>query len=458
MSNDKLKVLIISHGHPSYSIGGAEVASYNLYRGIDGLDDCEAHYLARIGPPHNVHRDTPFMSLRQREREVMYYADDYDHFRLSNRDPAALRRDFSQYLKDLQPDVVHFHHFLGLGVECVYEVKRTLPNVPVVVTLHEFLSICHHHGQMVKTEGKRLCRRATPGDCALCFPDLSPGMFLRREMFLKSFFDQVDLFISPSEFLIERYVEWGLPRKKMRLLENGIDTGKIAPPRPIPSNGRRSRLGFFGQVTAFKGVDVALEAALRVPKSVWRDDAALMIFGGNLEGQPEAFRQRFETLLKSAGRRARFYGAYRSEELPDLMGDIDWLVVPSIWWENAPIVIQEAGLHGRPVICSNIGGMAEKVRHTKTGLHFRVGSVEDLVDRFVEVLTNPDLWQTMRTNIDQPLSYQAAAAQHVERYHALLAKQPGTRFYRGTGRTRTVSSQLVVNLRERRSGPLRRVG
>ena len=55
------------------------------------------------------------------------------------------------------------------------------------------------------------------------------------------------------------------------------------------------------------------------------------------------------------------------------MAEIDWVVVPSIWWENSPLVIQEAFLHGRPVICSDIGGMAEKVEHEVNGLHFRVG-------------------------------------------------------------------------------------
>ena len=62
-----------------------------------------------------------------------------------------------------------------------------------------------------------------------------------------------------------------------------------------------------------------------------------------------------------AGNRVRFYGSYRSAELPTLMRDVDWAVVPSIWWENSPIVIQESFFHGRPLICSNVGGMAEKI-------------------------------------------------------------------------------------------------
>ena len=53
------------------------------------------------------------------------------------------------------------------------------------------------------------------------------------------------------------------------------------------------------------------------------------------------------------------------------MSEIDWVVVPSRWWENSPLVIQEAFMHGRPVICSGIGGMAEKVdaQRERAALH-----------------------------------------------------------------------------------------
>jgi glycosyltransferase involved in cell wall biosynthesis len=86
-----------------------------------------------------------------------------------------------------------------------------------------------------------------------------------------------------------------------------------------------------------------------------------MIFGGNLERQPKPFQEKIERLVESAGNRVRFYGAYQNSEMPRLMQSIDWTIIPSIWWENSPIVIQESFYHGRPMICSNIGGMAEKI-------------------------------------------------------------------------------------------------
>lgn len=416
-----MRVLVVSHGHPSFSIGGAEVASYNLHLGLNTLPDCESHYLARVGPPVAKHKGTALMSLRQKEREALFWANDYDHFRLSNRDLDTLEQDFVRYIADIRPDVVHFHHFLGLGVEMVYAVKKHFPDIAIVVTLHEFLSICHHHGQMVKTGDKAtLCQRSSPAECGMCFPDIPAGEFMKRELFLKTFFEMVDHFVSPSQFLINRYLDWGLPREKCTLLENGLVLTDLARPRPVAKGGRRCRFAYFGQITRFKGVHVLLDAITRVPDEVWGDDASVAFFGGNLENQPEEFQKDFKTLMDRAGRRARFYGPYRAPEVASLMRDIDYVIVPSIWWENSPLVIQEAFAHGRPVISSNIGGMAEKVRHGVDGLNFRVGSVEDLVDRFTEVLADSGLWDRLRAKIRRPLGYEDCARSHVQIYQRLL--------------------------------------
>jgi hypothetical protein len=71
------------------------------------------------------------------------------------------------------------------------------------------------------------------------------------------------------------------------------------------------------------------------------------------------------------------------------MGDVDWVVVPSVWWENSPLVIQEAFQRGRPVICSDIGGMAEKVADGVDGLHFRAGDPEALAATIARAATDP---------------------------------------------------------------------
>lgn len=417
-----MKVLMLSHGHPAFSIGGAEVASYNLFNGLNRLPGCESHYLARVGPPISRHRDTPFLSLRQKERETLFYANEYDYFRLSNRDVDTLSRDFTRFLHDVAPDVVHFHHFLGFGMEAVRAVRRALPNVPIVATLHEYLSICNNHGQMVKARTGALCQRASPAECAVCFPNISTAQFMRRELFIKAAFDEVDMFISPSHFLVDRYVAWGIPADKIMFLENGLEVGEIAAPRQIGRDGRRNRFAYFGQLNQFKGIKVLIEAVARVPREIW-GDAVLNVFGGNLEVQPEQFQQEFRRLVQLVGRRVRFFGSYKSADLPTLMREVDWVVVPSTWWENSPVVIQEAFLHGRPVICSDIGGMAEKVRNNVNGLHFRAASAESLVDKLVEAIRSPDLWDRLRSRIPRPISAAEAAEQHRAVYERLIAQR-----------------------------------
>jgi glycosyltransferase involved in cell wall biosynthesis len=418
-----MKILMLSHGHPSFSIGGAEVASYNLHKGLNALDGIESHYLARVGPPIARHRDTPFMSLRQKERETLFYANDFDHFRLSNRDIDSLVSDFERFIADVQPDVIHFHHFLGFGVEAIRAAKRAAPHAPIVVTLHEYLSICNNHGQMVKTKNHTLCNRASPAECNVCFADIAPAQFMRREMFIKSFFAECDAFVSPSNFLLERFAQWGLPREKLHMFENGLDDAEVAPARAIPRDGKRNRFGYFGQLNPFKGAKVLVEAVGRVPADVWGEDSALNIFGGNLEVQPEAFQQEFKKLMQQAGRRVRFFGSYKSPDLPQLMREIDWVVVPSTWWENSPVVIQEAFFHGRPIITSDIGGMAEKVRNGVDGLHFRASSAESLVDRLVEVIRNPAIWTKLRARIRKPVTAIEAAEQHLALYRQLAQRR-----------------------------------
>ena len=149
-----------------------------------------------------------------------------------------------------------------------------------------------------------------------------------------------------------------------------------------------------------------------------------MIFGGNLEKQPPAFQERMQKLIEEAGPRVRFYGAYQNAEMPRLMQSVDWVVMPSIWWENSPIVIQEALHHRRPVICSNIGGMAEKIRDGEDGLHFRVRSAEDLADRFTEVLSEPSIWDRLHHSIRNPVHYVDCAKEHLDLYNRLRGSKP----------------------------------
>ena len=74
-------------------------------------------------------------------------------------------------------------------------------------------------------------------------------------------------------------------------------------------------------------------------------------------------------------------------------------LLPSRWWENSPLVVQEAFTHRRPVICSGIGGLAEKVDDEVNGLHFNVGDPDSLAWVIQRAATEPGLWERLRAGI-----------------------------------------------------------
>jgi glycosyltransferase involved in cell wall biosynthesis len=128
-------------------------------------------------------------------------------------------------------------------------------------------------------------------------------------------------------------------------------------------------------------------------------DAHLWLFGANLEIQPLAFRERVGALLDRDGVRVTFAGSYERADIPKLMARIDWVVVPSIWWETGPIVVWEAFQNGRPVICSDIGGMSEKVTDGVDGLHFRTRDAADLARVLARAAGTPGLWEKLHAGV-----------------------------------------------------------
>ena len=118
-------------------------------------------------------------------------------------------------------------------------------------------------------------------------------------------------------------------------------------------------------------------------------------------------------------------GRYRPDELSALMRAVDWVVIPSIWWENSPLVIQEAFAHGRPVICSDIGGMAEKVTDGVDGLHFRAGDPQSLADTIERAIGTPGLWDRLRAGIGEVHPLARHLANLTDLYDELLAARSG---------------------------------
>ncbi|MBO6560812.1 MAG: glycosyltransferase family 4 protein [Nisaea sp.] len=409
-----LRVAVISHGHPDFSVGGAEVAAYNLFKGYrENPRVEEAVFLARCSRgPH----PSGTITLR-REGEYLWdqAMHDWDCFRGLDR-KEALRR-FSDWLQSVRPDVVHAHHYAHMGLEIFRLIKRVCPDAKLFVTLHEYMAICKHNGQMVRPGGNRLCSSESIDDCHRCYPSISRESFWLRKRFIMRHFDAVDGFFSPSEFLRQRYVDWGISPDRIVVIENGQEMREPVPHRPLTSGEYRNRFGFFGQLTQYKGVDVFLQG-VEIAAKESETPIRVEIHGANLEGQSQEFQERIGKLREKLERKRilQWVGPYEPDELPQRMANIDWVVVPSIWWENSPMVIQEAFHHRRPVICSGIGGMAEKVTPGRSGLHVEKGNIFEWAATIRRAAGDVLLWDSLEKEISPPASYDEVADLHLANF------------------------------------------
>ncbi len=406
-------VLVATHSHPAVTKGGAEIAAWRLFEGIQARPDWQAWFIGcarEAGSRLGSSITQPFG-----DREFLYAPHSFDWFKFANQDP-SYPVELEAMLLDIRPDVLHFHHYVNFGLETFLHIKRLLPDSRIVLTLHEFQAICNHYGQMVTRPKNSLCYEATPRDCNACFPEFTRADFFLRRSYIERFFALVDHFSAPSHFLAERYIRWGIPAERMTVIENV--TAPVTPlgDTPIEPHPGMFRVGFFGQISFLKGINVLLEAAHLLDEA----EVGTVQFDihGDYRGQPEAFQTDFLERLEKAGRNVRFHGPYENQRVDQLMRSVDVVLIPSIWWENSPVVIQECFRNRRPVVCSNIGGMAEKIRHDIDGFHFPVGSSTDLA----ALLTNLASDRTRVSAIAAGMQYPAAADAIVDRHLELYAK------------------------------------
>lgn len=407
-----MNILVISHAHPDFSVGGAEIAAYNLFC---ALRDTKGSHIVNFLARTNLNILTPGSLTQRKHNEFLWRQEMGSWFSLRTAYPDSMNKDLSHFLLRTRPDVIFINHYAHIGIEVLRAIRKLLPNVFIALTLHEYLAICNRNGQMLKAHTNRLCYRESVDECALCFPDISENEFWLRKNFIMKHFSYVDHFISPSEFLKNRYIEWGLPADRFSVIENGQPT-RLNPnnDRRFSVSAKRAVFGFFGQITEYKGVDVFLRAIHQLSVDL-RQRASFELHGANLDQQgdwlKDLIKQLADPLIEEGT--LRWAGAYPREEVLQRISRVDWVVVPSIWWENSPMIIQEAFVCGKPVICSNVGGMSEKVVDLVTGVHFAVANAFDLAEKLAYLIENPSFQKELSDNIQPPLSYPEVADLHM---------------------------------------------
>jgi len=159
--------------------------------------------------------------------------------------------------------------------------------------------------------------------CSGCFPQFFRSHFALREMWFKRHFRLVDGFIAPSEFLKERYVAWGLPDEKIRVIENAQACTMLPKPKPASDESSLYRtFSFFGQMNRYKGLDVLFGAAKLLREKIDRGELdiipRILVYGTMIE-QAEDFQSRMTASWKDLAGIIEYCGPYEMNEVMSLM-------------------------------------------------------------------------------------------------------------------------------------------
>lgn len=409
----RITILQVAHDHPDWVPGGSEIVARDLARALDG-GETRARLMVAATTLHRP--DAGPASLGALGDDIVLRTGAYDRFSMMRQDGPGWIDALRRVLDQLRPDIVHLHGLDRIGAGILPAVRRLSPRARIVLTLHDYQLICANDGLMLTLPEGARCAAASPDACRRCFPELGAARHALRKASLLAILQGVDAFIAPSAFLRDHFVAWGLDPSRIHIVRNAVAALPAARP-PAAPRPARDRFAFFGNVARHKGVLVLLEAAARLKAA--GSSASIAIHGG-LGWADTAFRAEFDAALAAAAPLAHHLGPYLRAELAQRMRDADWVVVPSIWWENAPLVIEEARAAGRPVICSGIGGMAEAVTHKIDGLHVAPGDAGQLAEAMASA-TSPDLWSCL-AGATPAADHDAFVGAHADLYASLLAR------------------------------------
>jgi glycosyltransferase involved in cell wall biosynthesis len=308
-------------------------------------------------------------------------------------------RRFKEVLETTKPDILHTHLIDGFSAS-IWRVAQRF-GMRVIHTAHDYHLMCPR--AFMLTREWNLCEHPTLSCRAY------RAWHIRTTRYM-------DLFVSPSRFLLEMHQRAGLQSPNCALVHNGI---------PIPADAKSTvrqpgappRFVMMTRLTVEKGIDVVLDAVRRLPEQL-RFDVTIAGVG------PLAEKVR---AVMAQDSRISYLGFVDGAQKTEVLSRADYLLLPSLWYENAPVTIVEAAAYGLGVVGSRIGAIPEFVQDGDTGLLFPPGDSAALANVMRHVIENPDALPSLSTRA-RAYAAQFSAERMIDayesHYYALLNLRP----------------------------------
>lgn len=397
-----MKICYVSNLYPPFVLGGAEVYVRNI-----------AEEFAKRGDRVIVITTSP------NRRSYIEYINNVKVYRINptNLYPMYTHVNQPDYLKPLwhtidiwnphsfrviksilvkeKPDVVHVHNFKGLSLS-VFDAVKSL-NLPLIFTAHDYSLICPR-ANLLNSHGE-IC----------CNPSILCKVYVRIQKHLVD--GKPDLVTAPSQFVIDKLKENGLFEDVTAIkLPLGI---KLNSNERIEKDYDVIDILYAGNLSRHKGVHILIKAF----KEIKHDNIRLHITGKGKDA--EEFRK-----LAGSDPKIKFYDFVPEEKLRELYKMANIVVVPSIWYENSPVVIYESFRHQTPVIGSRIGGIPELVEEGENGFLFTPGSVEELKNILEDLINSPEKLQKLENRAFKSVK-KYRMDEHIRKLEQLYEKVKG---------------------------------
>jgi glycosyltransferase involved in cell wall biosynthesis len=397
-----MKICIISNLYPPYVLGGAEIIVDKLVRNIAKKGNevvvitCSADNKEEVQKEDNItiysiNETKIYPTYRQIEANGLLKP--FWHlFDLWNRN---CRDKIIEIIEKEKCEIIHVNNFKGLSLSC-FEVGKKL-DIPLVFESHDFSLICPRANLIRGND--TLCENKNK----ICETYVN----IQRKLLG----DNIDLMIAPSNFMIEKYRQNGFfNNTKCVKIPLGIDfkSEKTVKDYDILDFTYICSLG------KHKGVDTLINAFKEI------DDKYIRL---NLIGKgydEEEFKE-----LASGDDRIIFHGFVDNEKIKEYYAASNVIIIPSICYDNSPLVIYESFTTGTPVIGSNIGGIPELIEDGRNGYLFEAGSVSQLKDKLLKVINNKELLKELEKNAFDSIpedSIDIMCDETLEVYRRLLEK------------------------------------
>jgi glycosyltransferase involved in cell wall biosynthesis len=322
-------------------------------------------------------------------------------------------KKFKLFLNLIKPDLIHAHNIYGRLTTSIIDAAKS-KNIPVVMTLHDYKLICPSYLMLARGKPCEKCKGGKFYNCVLT--KCHKNSFMASLVYaIESYFDYVfrknnyiKFLICPSEFSLKKHAEAGIPEEKLVHIPNFVNTNKIK-----PSYTLTDYILYVGRLSKEKGV-------LTLLKAIKGLDIKLKIVGDG------PMRVEYEDFVKENNlKNVEFLGYKAGDELKEIFRNSKFIVIPSEWYENAPMTVVEAFAYGKPVIGANIGGIPEMVSEGETGLLFEPGNQDELREKIIYLLHNPSLiikmGQKAREKAEREYSEDAHYQKLIEVYKKALS-------------------------------------